>query len=125
MVKTVKLAIPKIFQGDQKRPGRPILLIGLLVYAAAGISIGILILIGADLSLDKAILALFAVPIFLLFLPVSLAPTVFIIGYVTGTPVVSFQWGLMLLRRQFRTLIGLILIVTTIAAAASLLFLEK
>ena len=64
----------------------------------------------------RGLIILFLGPIGLLFLAIILAPTVFIVGFVTGTPWVSFSAGIAWIRRAWRAILGVILLFAVAAA---------
>ena len=66
----------------------------------------------------RGLLILFFGPMLFLFLAIILAPSIFIVGFVTGTPLVSFSAGIAWIRRAWRAILGVLLL---FVAAASLL----
>ncbi len=67
----------------------------------------------------KPIIALVLGPIMLIFVLLMVTPTIVIIGFATGTPWVSFQWGWRWCKRNFRYFIAVALGGGILAAAVS------
>ncbi len=68
---------------------------------------------------DKPVLASVFGPIMLIFVQLMVTPTIVFIGFVTGTPWVSFQWGWRWCKRNFRYFIAVALGGGILAAAVS------
>jgi len=57
-----------------------------------------------------------ALPFLLLLLSLMIGPAVFIVGYVTGTPTISFAAGLRWIQRTWRGILGVIALISAIMA---------
>ena len=118
MVRGILSSVSGFFFGrSAERPGGRLLAWGVGAFVLASV-----FYVAADLWFPasvhgRGLIILFIGPMVLLLLAIILAPTVFIVGLVTGTPWVSFSAGIVSIRRAWRAILGVILL---FAAAAAL-----
>jgi len=97
--------------------GKTIFRTAAIIYLIASI---ILIFLAAGsettITITKLVGILIIIPVVVFLFPFVFLPTFFIIGFVTGTPWVSFQWAWMILKRN-------LLVLGSIALFVSVFFL--
>lgn len=103
----------RAFHGDPSRPGKLVLIVGIGIYAVTA-------LFCVSAGFVRPLLALLFVPIFGPFMVLALAPVAFVIGFVTGTPLVSFSYANRMIGKSIRGVIGSILLFAVFAAFADM-----
>lgn len=109
-----------VLSRDEKRPGKPILLIGgALFFLSWAIYTSMLFFLDGQ-SQITALMILIFLPLFIFLLFIFSLPPIFVVCYIIGTPIVSFGHVFYLLKKNIRGVVGVLLILGVIAAAASL-----
>jgi multisubunit Na+/H+ antiporter MnhE subunit len=65
---------------------------------------------------DRSARVLLLLPIIAPALMILLGPTVFLVGMITGTPLVSFTYGLSAMKRNWRSIAGFVLLLAVLLA---------
>jgi hypothetical protein len=101
------------------RSGNVLHSLGVRTYTTAAVTVCLLYLILGNKLAAGPLVALFAVPILAPFVLLALAPASFIVGTLTGTPIVCFTYALCAIKRDQRGLVGGILLLGVLASAVT------
>ena len=104
-----------------EKPGQMLLVQGAIIYAVAFLGLAVGALVYKSTAANTALAFLWLTPIFLLLVSVLLSWSAFFIGSITGTPLVSFTYGFSSMKRNWRGVIGGVLLAGVLSAAIAYL----
>ena len=100
-----------------EKPGQLLLVQGAIIYAVAFLGLAMGAVAYNSAAVNNAFAFLLLTPIFLLLLSVLLSWSAFFVGSITGTPLLSFTYGFSSMKRNWRGVIGGILLASAVFAA--------
>jgi hypothetical protein len=100
-----------------EKPGQLLLVQGAIIYAVAFLGLAMGAVAYNSAAVNNAFAFLLLTPIFLLLLSVLLSGSAFFVGSITGTPLLSFTYGFSSMKRNWRGVIGGILLASAVFAA--------
>ena len=105
-----------LFARSTDRQGGHLLAWGIGIFALVFVFFYVAYLWFPSIGSGRGAFTLIALPLMILGLSVMIGPTIFIVGYATGTPLISFAAGFRWVRRAWRGILGVILLISATVA---------